>query len=76
MINKESNNEQLIITYLAPNVLGLVLVVIGLHAELQLLEERVLRVLVYTERVNRARTYWLFRGCAAPTRKESSLSSS
>jgi hypothetical protein len=39
----------LILTYLAPNVLCLVLVVIIFHAKLQLLQESLLRVLVYKQ---------------------------
>lgn len=36
---------------LAPNVLCLVLIVVSLHAKLQLLQERVLRILVSSARV-------------------------
>ena len=45
-----------LLIYLSFDVLGVVLVVVGLHAELQLLDEVLLRKLVYletkTDRVN------------------------
>lgn len=33
--------------YLASNVLCLILIVVGLHTKLELLKERILRVLIY-----------------------------
>jgi len=50
-MNNQSDN------YLASNVLCLVLIVVGLHAELQLLQERVLRVFVYNSYSHRLVTY-------------------
>ena len=41
--------------YLSLDILGLILVVIGLHADLQLLDERLLGVLVYSTQ----RKQWL-----------------